>query len=183
MGRWTSNGRELFNVAKDYGLKLQNTFGAKRAEQLTWRHPSGGLHWSDFFCVRLATRADRALLVCSAPVSCGGFRDHRPLVILVPAQARVKRVPPSQHPHAWDRSLISRSLEAWRAWSTSSTAGAPRDPLVDEAMRCATKKITYITFFCFELFSMLHNIFVALKQLISSQLHKVCSWPYFQKPK
>ena len=69
----------------------------------------------------------------SAPVSCGGFRDHGPLVILV--SARLASIEgQSQHPHAWDRTLISRSMEVWRARSTSSTAGTPRDPLVDKAI-------------------------------------------------
>ena len=42
VGRWTENGRVLCTLAKDYGWKLQNTFGHRRAEQWTWQHPQGG---------------------------------------------------------------------------------------------------------------------------------------------
>ena len=54
VGRWTENGRELYTLAKDYGWKLQDTFGPRRAEQWTCylchasphhlRSPSG-LQW------------------------------------------------------------------------------------------------------------------------------------------
>ena len=74
VGRWTENGRELYTLAKDYGWKLQNTFGPRRAEQWTWQHPQGGRHRIDYFCVRLATRATPPRPIYEAPVACSGFR-------------------------------------------------------------------------------------------------------------
>ena len=44
------------------------------------------------------------------------------------------------------------------------------------------KKISSIMFFCFELISLVRNTIEALKQLISSQIRKTCSWPHFPKP-
>ena len=44
------------------------------------------------------------------------------------------------------------------------------------------KKISSIMFFCFELISLVRNTIEALKQLISSQIRKTCSWLHFPKP-
>ena len=95
VGRWTENGRELYTLAKDYGWKLQNTFGPRRAEQWTWQHPQGGRHRFDYFCVTLATHATPARTIYEAPVACSGFRDDRPLVMTVSVTA-------------WEQHLLSK---------------------------------------------------------------------------
>ena len=102
VGRLVENGRELYTLAKDYGWKLQNTFGPRRAEQWTWQHPQGDGHRIDHFCVRLAARATPARPQNEAPVACSGFRGRRPLVMMVPMTAAVKRKRNVQRQLAWD---------------------------------------------------------------------------------
>ena len=117
VGRRTENGRELYTKAKDYGWKLQNTFGPRRAEQWTWQHPQGGRHRIDYFCVRLAARATPARPIYEAAVACSGFRDHRPLVMMVPMTAAVKRKRNVQRQLAWDRTKLCDALAAWKDWN------------------------------------------------------------------
>ena len=141
MGRWTENGRELYTLAKDYGLKLQNTFGPRRAEQWTWQHPQGGRHRIDCFCVRLATRETPARPICKVLVACSGFRDHRqhdrPLVMLSPVTAIFKRKKDTLKQLAWDRTRLCDALAAWQDWKRTydiARESAPRDSLVEQAL-------------------------------------------------
>ena len=92
---------KLYTLTRDYGWKLQNTFGPHRAEQWTWQHPQGGRHKMNYFCVTLATRATPARPIYEAPVVCSGFRDHRPLVMMVPMTAAVKRKRNVHRQPAW----------------------------------------------------------------------------------
>ena len=46
------------------------------------------------------------------------------------------------------------------------------DRLIEPQLTVCDKKITYITFFCFELIDILHNMIVAMKYLIFPHLHK-----------
>ena len=137
MGRWTENGRKLYTLVKDYGWKLQNTFGPRRAEQWTWQQPQGGPHRIDYFCVRLATRATPARPIYEAKVACSGFRDHRPLVMMVPMTAAVKRKRNVQRQLAGDRTKLCDALAAWKDWKRTCNEGGEisRDPLVELALQ------------------------------------------------
>ena len=69
-------------------------------------------------------------------------------------------------------------------WCESSRA-TPSMPSEKAAAggRLHDKKIIYITFLLFRMSTLhIHNIIVALKQLICCQLHRTCSWPYFPMP-
>ena len=75
--------------------------------------------------------------ICEAPVAYSGFRDHRPLVMMVPMTAAVKRKRNFQRQPSWDRTKLCYALAAWKDWKrTCNEEGEiPRDPLVELALQ------------------------------------------------
>ena len=95
--------------------------------------PQGGRHRIDHFCVRLATRATPARPIYEAPVACSGFRGRRPLVMMVPMTAAVKRKRNVQRQLAWDRTKLCDALAAWKDWErTFNEEGEIPRPSVSE---------------------------------------------------
>ena len=64
----------------------------------------------------LATCATPARTIYEAPVACSGFRGRRPLVMMVPMTAAVKRKRNVQRQLAWDRTKLCDALAAWKDW-------------------------------------------------------------------
>ena len=81
--------------------------------------------------------ATPARSIYEAPVACSGFRDHRPLVMMVPMTAAVKKEENVQRQPAWDRTKLCDALAAWKDWKrTCNEEGeTPRDPLVELALQ------------------------------------------------
>ena len=75
--------------------------------------------------------------IYEAPVACSGFRDHRPLVMMVPMTAAVKRKRNVQRQPAWDRTKLCDALAAWKDWKRTCNEGGEisRDPLVELALQ------------------------------------------------
>ena len=90
---WNCNGGDLFDILKEHHLKAANTFHAARARSWTWqqqRQDKQRRHRLDFFVVPMAAQR-KCQVDCDSPVNLSGYRDHRPVGLLIPRRRRWKQ--------------------------------------------------------------------------------------------
>ena len=83
---WNKNGGDLFDILKQHHFKAANTFHAARARSWTWqqhRQDKQIRHRLDYLLVPKAAQW-KCQVDCDSPVNFSGYRDHRPVGLLIP---------------------------------------------------------------------------------------------------
>ena len=87
---WNCNGGDLFDFLKEHHLKAANTFHAVRARSWTWqqqRQDKQIRHRLDYFINPMAAQW-KCQVDHDSPVNLSGYRDHRPVGLLIPRRRR-----------------------------------------------------------------------------------------------
>ena len=127
---WNCNGGDLFDILKEHHLKAANTFHAARARSWTWqqqRQDKQIRHRLDYFIVPMAAQW-KCQVDYDSPVNLSGYRDHRPVGLLIPMRRRWKQEQTQQQMfHRWDHEHLQMTRRAGTSWLSGSDERAVQE--------------------------------------------------------